>query len=298
MASASSTVNTTLPCRRGALSSSGGTATGAGPTACRCPRPPAPFMRQSLSGRSGLRPRRRVPRSTYSEPVSEKNETKPHTQGHDQPVPEAYATFMRQGWGDRELDLPPHPVAPWAAQRRAQLAETFPGERLVIPAGNFKVRANDTDYRFRPDTAHTYLCGNQTSDAVLVVEDGEEHAVTRGPAPRGRPTSSSGTVSTASCGPAGAPRSTRSRPRSASPSATSTSSARCSAPPPRPACCAASTRRSTAPSPPTRAATRTSPGCSRRCGSSRTTGSSSSSPRPATSPRSGSPTASASGTTC
>jgi Xaa-Pro aminopeptidase len=80
---------------------------------------------------------------------------------------------MRQGWGDRDLDLPPHPVASWAAQRRARLAETFPGERLVIPAGTFKVRANDTDYRFRPDTAHTYLSGNQTSDAVLVVEDGE-----------------------------------------------------------------------------------------------------------------------------
>ena len=123
-------------------------------------------------GTAGLRLRRRVLRPTYSVPVSEKNETKPHTQGHDQAVPEAYATFMRQGWGDRELDLPTHPVAPWAAQRRAKLAETFPGERLVIPAGNFKVRANDTDYRFRPDTAHTYLCGNQTSDAVLVIEDG------------------------------------------------------------------------------------------------------------------------------
>jgi Xaa-Pro aminopeptidase len=95
------------------------------------------------------------------------------TQGHDQPVPEAYARFMRQGWGERELDLPPHPVADWAAQRRARLSEAFPGERLVVPAGNFKVRSNDTDYRFRPDTAHTYLTGNQTSDAVLVVEGGE-----------------------------------------------------------------------------------------------------------------------------
>jgi Xaa-Pro aminopeptidase len=49
----------------------------------------------------------------------------------------------------------------------------FPGERLVVPAGAFKVRSNDTDYRFRPATAHTYLSGNQTSDAVLVIEDGE-----------------------------------------------------------------------------------------------------------------------------
>ncbi len=91
------------------------------------------------------------------------------TEGHDQAVPEAYAAFMREGWGDRELDLPRHPVADRAAARRATLAEAFPGERLVVPAGRFKVRANDTDYRFRPDTAHAYLTGNQTSDAVLVV---------------------------------------------------------------------------------------------------------------------------------
>ncbi len=95
------------------------------------------------------------------------------TGSHDQDVPEAYARFMRQGWGDRDLDLPRHPVADRAAERRARLAEIFPGERLVVPAGNFKVRANDTDYRFRADTAHTYLSGNQTSDAVLVVDDGE-----------------------------------------------------------------------------------------------------------------------------
>ncbi len=92
---------------------------------------------------------------------------------HDQKVPPAYAAFMRTGWGDRELDLPPHPVAPWAAERRGRLADLLPGERLVVPAGTFKVRANDTDYRFRPDTAHTHLSGNQTSDAVLVLEDGE-----------------------------------------------------------------------------------------------------------------------------
>ena len=99
-----------------------------------------------------------------------------NVESHDPAVPEAYAAFMRQGWGERELDLPPHPVAPWAARRRTRLAEMFPGERLVVPAGTFKVRSNDTDYRFRPDTAHTYLSGNQTTDAVLVVHgdsDGE-----------------------------------------------------------------------------------------------------------------------------
>ncbi|MCB8956920.1 MAG: aminopeptidase P family protein [Nocardioides sp.] len=97
----------------------------------------------------------------------------PKTESHDPAVPAAYAAFMREGWGDRELDLPTQPVAGRAAERRARLAEAFPGERLVLPAGAFKVRAYDTDYRFRPDTAHTYFSGNQTSDAVLVIDDGE-----------------------------------------------------------------------------------------------------------------------------
>ncbi len=99
--------------------------------------------------------------------------TPPKTESHDPAVPEAYSRFMRQGWGDRELNLPRHPIAESAAARRTRLAELFPGERLVLPAGGYKVRANDTDYRFRPDTAHTYYCGNQTSDAVLVIDDGE-----------------------------------------------------------------------------------------------------------------------------
>ncbi|MFC4786928.1 aminopeptidase P family protein [Nocardioides sp. MAHUQ-72] len=99
--------------------------------------------------------------------------TAPRTESHDPKVPDAWAQFMRTGWGERELDLPRHPIAEHAARRRAQLTEAFPGERLVLPAGTYKVRSNDTDYRFRPDTAHTYFSGNQTSDAVLVIEDGE-----------------------------------------------------------------------------------------------------------------------------
>ena len=92
------------------------------------------------------------------------------TESHDPSVPEAYAAFMRTGWDDREQDVPPHAITPYAAERRARLAAAFPGERLVLPAGTYKARAADTDYRFRPDTAHTYFSGNQTTDAVLVVE--------------------------------------------------------------------------------------------------------------------------------
>jgi Xaa-Pro aminopeptidase len=125
---------------------------------------------------------------SYSGAVSDSPETSPepagalHTESHDPAVPEKYSAFMRTGWGDRELDLPLHPVSEWAAARRARLSEAFPGERLVIPAGTFKVRSYDTDYRFRPSTAHTHLCGNQTSDAVLVLEGGEATLYAR---PRG-----------------------------------------------------------------------------------------------------------------
>ncbi|KRF18002.1 Xaa-Pro aminopeptidase [Nocardioides sp. Soil797] len=111
--------------------------------------------------------------NTPPEPSDRSATSQPKTESHDPKVPEAWSAFMRQGWGDRELDLPRHPVSDHAAARRRRLADAFPGDRLVLPAGNYKVRAYDTDYRFRPDTAHTYFSGNQTSDAVLVIEDGE-----------------------------------------------------------------------------------------------------------------------------
>ena len=98
------------------------------------------------------------------------SEGTPNVEQHDPAVPEAYAAFMRTGWDERDDDVERHPVASLAAERRARLAEAFPGERLVLPAGGYKVRAYDTDYRFRADTAHTYFSGNQTSDAVLVIE--------------------------------------------------------------------------------------------------------------------------------
>src|SRR6188472_3912407 len=91
-----------------------------------------------------------------------------HVESHDPAVPEAYSAFMRTGWGERELDLPRQPVADRAAVRREKLAGTFPGERLVLPSGTFKVRANDTDYKFRPDSPPSI-----TSTASLVIEGGE-----------------------------------------------------------------------------------------------------------------------------
>ena len=111
-------------------------------------------------------------RPAYSVAVSDESNVEAGTESHDPAVPEAYAAFMSTGWGDIALDLPVHPAARLMAARREKLASSFPDQRLVLPAGTYRVRSYDTDYRFRSDTAHTYLCGNQTSDAVLVIDSG------------------------------------------------------------------------------------------------------------------------------
>ncbi|WP_062069759.1 aminopeptidase P family protein [Demequina sediminicola] len=63
--------------------------------------------------------------------------------------------------------------AVYAAQRRHRLSEAFPGERIVAPAGDLKVRSNDTDYRFSPSRDFAYLTGlgsDHEPSAVLVLE--------------------------------------------------------------------------------------------------------------------------------
>lgn len=189
-----------------------------------------------------------------------------HTESHDQTVPEAWSKFMREGWDDREVEVPEHPITPWAAARRERLSGIFPGERLVVPAGTYKVRANDTDYRFRADTAHVHLTGNQTSDAVVVIEPDGTSVLYARRAAAATPTSSSATVSTARSGPVRVPRPVSSPTRWASRYATSTSSSPTSPAAPRPAYSAESLPTSTSwsprPRPPaTRSSPRRSPSC-------------------------------------
>lgn len=82
---------------------------------------------------------------------------------------------MRQGWADTERHgLAPIPQAAHTARRRAALSARFPGELLVVPAGNPIVRANDTHYPFRPSSDYLYLTGDQTEDGVLVLEPEED----------------------------------------------------------------------------------------------------------------------------
>ncbi|MCR6648154.1 MAG: aminopeptidase P family protein [Cellulomonas sp.] len=122
---------------------------------------------------------------TSSEPSSDE------TWNEDQPIEErgsnrsqrpgsaAFLEFVTSGWAPR----PPSQVtraaaADHTAARRSALSAVFPGRRLVVPAGTFKVRSNDTDYRFRPHSGFAHLTGlgvEQEPDAVLVlhpVEDG------------------------------------------------------------------------------------------------------------------------------
>lgn len=98
-------------------------------------------------------------------------EAAPKTASHDNDPSPKLREFMNSGWADSERhDVALRDVGVWAAKRRDALSQAFPGERLVIPAGTYKVRSNDTDYVFRPHTDYVWLTGSQTSDAVLVLE--------------------------------------------------------------------------------------------------------------------------------
>ncbi|MFJ9362329.1 aminopeptidase P family protein [Streptomyces mirabilis] len=86
-------------------------------------------------------------------------------------VSDELAENMKSGWADTELrGLTPIAQAEYTATRRAALSARFPGERLVIPAGNLKTRSNDTEYPFRASVEYAYLTGNLTEDGVLVLE--------------------------------------------------------------------------------------------------------------------------------
>lgn len=95
---------------------------------------------------------------------------KPST-SYDSAPPPALLDFMRQQWRPASGKLPrplPHHTA-FAARRNA-LSRLFPGETLVVPTGEEKVRSNDTLYRFRPGSDFYYLTGNLEPDCVLLLQ--------------------------------------------------------------------------------------------------------------------------------
>ena len=121
-----------------------------------------------------------APRLAFMSSTSDKDTAgvKAEKRIHDQAPSEQFAEFMRTGWAPSDLsDLEPLEVVTYAFARRQVLSAAFPGIRLVLPAGGYKVRANDTDYQYRPHSAFAYYSGVQgadsTADAVLVMEPTE-----------------------------------------------------------------------------------------------------------------------------
>ncbi|MFF7726972.1 aminopeptidase P family protein [Streptomyces sp. NPDC008001] len=93
---------------------------------------------------------------------------------HDLPPSPEFEAFMACGWAATPLPGGIRlPVADLAAARRAKLSARFPGERLIIPAGELRVRSNDCDHRFRPHSAYAWLTGltgEEQAGHVLVLE--------------------------------------------------------------------------------------------------------------------------------
>lgn len=89
------------------------------------------------------------------------------------PNSDTFKEFMVTGWDNQEPDVAPLESSAYIPTRLSALSKRFPGERLVIPAGQPKVRNNDCDYMFRPDTTFAYYTGlgqDYEAGAVLVLE--------------------------------------------------------------------------------------------------------------------------------
>ena len=97
---------------------------------------------------------------------------------------QGFLSTISTGWAERPEILPPaRDQAPYAARRRDVVSAAFTGKRLIIPAGPYQVRSNDTDYPFRAHSAFSHLTGwasDSVPDSVLVFEPNAEsgHDVT------------------------------------------------------------------------------------------------------------------------
>lgn len=93
------------------------------------------------------------------------------------PSSDAFRAFMGSGWGPRiRTEIKRSGAADYLPERAKAAGEPFKDERLVIPAGTYKVRNNDCDYRFRAYSAFAHLSGlggEREPDSVLVLEPRE-----------------------------------------------------------------------------------------------------------------------------
>ncbi|MDO5737107.1 MAG: aminopeptidase P family protein [Propionibacteriaceae bacterium] len=89
------------------------------------------------------------------------------------PFSEAFKQFIVEDWEPYDAQLPDAlPASQWTPARHAAVVEHFPSATVVVPAGAYRVRSNDTDHRFRPHSAFAWLSGlgdEREPDAVFVV---------------------------------------------------------------------------------------------------------------------------------
>ncbi|WP_054952156.1 aminopeptidase P family protein [Flaviflexus massiliensis] len=88
------------------------------------------------------------------------------------PNNQEFRTFIGEDWGPRPDGPSRSTVADFTVIRRRALGKQFLGQRLVLPAGELRVRSNDTDYRFRAHSAFAHLTGlggELEPNAVLVL---------------------------------------------------------------------------------------------------------------------------------
>jgi len=101
----------------------------------------------------------------------------PVTANRRQPFPQGFLDTISSGWASRPAGTAARrEQAAYAARRRDAVSAAFPGQRLVIPAGELKARSNDTDYPFRAHSAFAHLTGwasDAEPGAVLVFEPRE-----------------------------------------------------------------------------------------------------------------------------
>ncbi|MFE1790332.1 aminopeptidase P family protein [Streptomyces sp. NPDC059525] len=102
-----------------------------------------------------------------------------NTGSHELPVSAELSRFMAGNWAPSPLPVGSRVTAyEVTPARRARLSARFPGERLIIPAGELRVRSNDCDFRFRPHSAYAWLTGLTGEDQVghvLVLEPAGAH---------------------------------------------------------------------------------------------------------------------------
>lgn len=97
----------------------------------------------------------------------------PAKAAHDADVPKALIEFMSSGWTDAPLKVSAIPQMDRFRKRREEVSRAYPGEYIVIPSGREMVRANDTNFRFRPSSDYAYLVGAGEPGGLLVLEPRE-----------------------------------------------------------------------------------------------------------------------------